>query len=443
MINSLLKSYASDIHVSKLFRGAAGSLVVTIIGNILGFVTSVVIARALKAEEFGVYVYVLTWINVLALTSQLGFAPAVLRFVSSSVAKFEWGLAKGILKYTLLVSFASSVLVGIIAAIVAWLFKARLGEENLNAFLIALPLVTLITVAALRAASLRSLKHVVLGLLPESIIRPTLLAIVVVILALTASDKLTAADALLANIGVTAVVFVFGSFMLVSVLPVKVKQARAEYSTAVWWRTSLPMFFSTGMNQILAQADIILVGIFLGATEAGFYSVASRLAAFTNLGKQAADSITAPMISELYATNQLGQLSRIVTLAARGVTLFTACAAVGLALLGKPILMVFGSQFEPGYFPLVILLVGYLFKASFASAGFLLSMTGHQDQSAIINGLSALLNIALNIILIPTYGLLGAALASAITSAIWSVTLAIFARRLIGINPTAFAKLSG
>ena len=201
------------------------------------------------------------------------------------------------------------------------------------------------------------------------------------------------------------------------------------------------MFFSTGMNQILLQADIILVGAFLGATQAGFYAVASRLAIFANLGKQAADSITAPMISEFHATGQRIRLIRLVIFSARGVTAFTLAAALMLLLIGSYVLKIFGAEFVVGYVPMTILLVGYLFRASFASAGFLLSMTGHQDQSALVNGVSAAINIALNVVLIPRYGLAGAAAASAITSAIWSVSLALYARKLLDINPTAFARM--
>jgi O-antigen/teichoic acid export membrane protein len=201
------------------------------------------------------------------------------------------------------------------------------------------------------------------------------------------------------------------------------------------------MFFSVGMKLILQQADIIVVGSLLGVAEAGVYAVASRLAAFTILGKRAADSIVAPMIAEFYATQERLKLSKLVIVSARTVTAFTLAAALGLLVLGPFLLGLFGSEFRQGYAVMSLLLLGHFFKASFASAGFLLSMTGHQDQTAIVSAVCAAINVVLLFLLVPEFGLIGAGLAAAITNAIWSSLLALYAWKLLGINATAFARI--
>jgi O-antigen/teichoic acid export membrane protein len=148
------------------------------------------------------------------------------------------------------------------------------------------------------------------------------------------------------------------------------------------------------------------------------------------------------LIAEFFATNERRKLSKLVIVSARTVTAFTLVAAGGLLILGPIILGLFGPEFKQGYAVLSLLLLGHFFKASFASAGFLLSMTGHQDQTAIISGVGAVINVILLFLLVPVFGLVGAGLAAAITNAIWSISLTVYAWKLLGINPTAFARIA-
>lgn len=438
-IRQILTTLQED-GIAVFVHGAMRSMIVSILATGIGFLVTVVLAKTLGATQYGLYVYILSWLAVISLGGQLGFTPLLVRFVAAYTAREQWGRCRGILTHTTLVSTGTSIVISLIAGAVVWMARSRFEAENAWTFIFALPLIVLITVSALRAAALRALKRVVYSAVPESIIRPVLIASGVLISAYVVSGPVTARDALLVNILATFAVFLIGTFLLLRVMPPQVRAAKPEYAVAEWWRTSLPMFFSIGMRRILSQTDIILVGSLVGVKEAGIYAVASRLANFAILGKEAADSITAPLISEFYATEQRIQLSRLVIISARAVTAFTLAASIMLLLFGTYILRYFGSEFVAAFVPLLILLLGHLFKASFASAGFLLSMTGFQDYSASISIISAIINLVLNLVLIPLFGLTGAALATALTSAIWSIALMIYARKLLDINPTAFAR---
>ena len=105
------------------------------------------------------------------------------------------------------------------------------------------------------------------------------------------------------------------------------------------------------------------------------------------------------------------------------------------------LLGLFGEEFTKGYGVLSILLVGQTINAIAGSVGFLMVMTGHQTVAAKVLGSSAILNIVLNASLIPAYGAIGAAIATAVSTAFWNIAMLYFVKRNVNINPTVFARL--
>jgi O-antigen/teichoic acid export membrane protein len=90
-------------------------------------------------------------------------------------------------------------------------------------------------------------------------------------------------------------------------------------------------------------------------------------------------------------------------------------AAIVLLTLGYPLLWLFGPKFVEGYPVMMILVVGFLFRSSMGPAEFLLNMLGQQRLCAAVLVTTAVLNVALNLVLVPAFGLLGAATATSIS----------------------------
>jgi O-antigen/teichoic acid export membrane protein len=113
--------------------------------------------------------------------------------------------------------------------------------------------------------------------------------------------------------------------------------------------------------------------------------------------------------------------------------------ALVFLFFGKTLLnLVFGPEFIPAYEPLAILTVGQLINSATGSVGFLLMMTGYEQDTARGMAIAAVSNIVLNLVLVPLWGTKGAALASAITLVIWNVLLWLAVRRRLKINSMAF-----
>jgi O-antigen/teichoic acid export membrane protein len=109
--------------------------------------------------------------------------------------------------------------------------------------------------------------------------------------------------------------------------------------------------------------------------------------------------------------------------------------ALVLLLLGKWLLGLYGAPFRAAYPVLVLLVIAASTVALVGSlGGFLLTMTEYQKEAAWIIGGSALLNLALAVVLTPLFGLVGTASATLIATVARSAVLVVFLRRTMGVN---------
>ena len=126
----------------------------------------------------------------------------------------------------------------------------------------------------------------------------------------------------------------------------------------------------------------------------------------------------------------------------RGIAPWIALPAMAVTLLliagGKLLLPRVGEGFEVGWLALVFLALGNLVLSINGPASLLLNMTGHQDATAKAYGAAAAANIALNIILIPRFGLAGAALATMVSTGAMSCWLVWIASRTLGIRTAVY-----
>jgi O-antigen/teichoic acid export membrane protein len=436
----LWQKLQTDRNCAVLARGAIGSFVVKILGAGIAFGLHILLARLLGVTQYGIYIYALTWVNILVIASLLGLNTSLLRFIAAYKAQERWGLLKGVVHRSTQFVVIFSLLISGIGGIVVWSLRNRIGQDQAVTFGVALILLPVLVLVRLREASLRALKRVVQSELPIRIIRPLLLAAVLSGLYFYLRQPLQATQAMAINLIAVFAALVMGTVWLVKQLPEQVRDAQPIYAHREWLKVSLPLLLIAGMHLILKQTDIIMLGAIRGSGEAGIYSVASRISDLVVFGLMAINTILAPMISELYSTGKNKELQRIVTLAARAIFVFTLMFSIILAVFGKFALSLFGAEFAVTYVPLLILLCGQIVNALAGSVGFVMTMTGHQNQAGAIVAVSAAVNTILNALLIPLMGLVGAAISTAFTMALWNITMLVYVQRRLGINSTVITK---
>ena len=417
-----------------LVRGSIGSLAVRSAGLAAALGAEVLLTRRLGTAGYGVYSFVLSWLAVIAVGLKLGLDAALVRCIASYRAAENWDLLKGIISW----SFRLVAGFGLAAALALWLVTTRSGllqdAQVKAAFAVGCLILPLIPLLALRESSLQGLKRPALSLFSSRILLPLTLTVSIAAyyLAAGAIDSRTALYCLFIAHGAAVL---FSSAVLFRSLPEAARRAEPEFRRGEWTAVGAGMLFVSGQYLIFNRIDIIMLEPLAGKSATGIYSAAVRLAWLVSFFVQAVSVIAAPLISELHSGKRKAELHRMVHLAVSASSACSALVFIALVIAGKFALGIFGPEFVAGYRALVILCAAQFFNAVTGPSGFLLTMTGHEKQLAVLLSLALALNVILNYLLIPLYGIEGAAMATGISTIFWNALAALLIRRRLGIIP--------
>jgi O-antigen/teichoic acid export membrane protein len=192
---------------------------------------------------------------------------------------------------------------------------------------------------------------------------------------------------------------------------------------------ALPMLVTTSMQLVISQTDILMLGIMTRDTDVGVYHLAVRLLSVIQFVLISTNAVVAPRISEFYHKGRRAELQRLVKRVTRIAFFAAMMLTIGFILFGRILLGMFGGSFREGYTALVILAIGHFFNAASGPVGMFLNMTGHQKSIRNVVATAAALNFLFNLILIPRYGINGAAAAGMISMIFWNVAACVYVHR--------------
>ncbi len=421
-----------------LARGALGAFTVNVTGSLLSIGVHILLARGIGVNGYGIYVYVITWCSLLVLLGKMGLDTAILRFGAAYRAQGKWDLLRGLLSRSKQLSMIASATVGAALYATVWEIKGRVDPDLAMGFLIGSLLLPLFALTDLNVGSLRSLLRSVAAQLPIAVIRPLLIMAGFFVCALLYSGGVDGPAAIAIHVIAQAMVLIVTFVLVRAYIPKEITRVQAEFRSREWLRVALPLMFITAMGVMLNYTDTVMVGALLGPSDAGIYSAASRLAMMILFALNAVNVISGPMISTLYTKKASQELQNLVIRIAWGVLAFALPVALTLIIGGAWILGVFGNEFVTAHTTLSILAMAQLVNAMAGPVGYLMTMTGHQRQAAWVLGGSVLLNITLNAAMIPAVGIVGAAVATALVTVTWNLSMVYLIRKNVGINMLAF-----
>lgn len=436
-----VRALVAEARRSPLARGASGAFVLKVIDAGAALLIALVLARLLGAEEFGRYSVVIAWVSLLTIPALLGMENLTVRHVAGYTTKGDLPHLRGLVRFVVGVVAVVSILVAAIAASVGVAFG--LPGIAATTFAIGMALIPMAALTRILQAATRGLHRVVAGLIPELVVTPGLLLLFIALGWLGAAPTLDATWAVGINVAATAAGAATAALILARLLPRELGGIPARTEARSWLVTAMPLLLIGGMQMVIRQADIVLLGLIQGPRAAGIYAVATRGSQLVSFLLYAVNTALAPNISRLHVAGRRDELQRIVTRSARVVLAVAAPIAGALIVFGPTFLSVFGEEFRDGATALAILAVAQLFNAATGSVGNLLTMTGHERDAAAGFGLSGIANVGLNLALIPSLGIVGAALANAGSLAIWNILLTLAVRRRLGIHATALGRIGG
>jgi len=378
------------------------------------FVTTIVLTRALGASDFGLYSLGLVVLQAGAVIALFGLNNGALKYISAYLALSDKERVKGTIIQAIAFPLVFGVFLGAIAYFcsgsIAEFFNKPGLESVIKIFSFGIPFFALMQSCEAVTRGFKTAKYKVLG---EKILKPSLNFVLVLILYFFGYRLLGMVWAFVIAILFT-VLFLFWSIK--KVFPeISFKNVIPKFETKRLLTTSCSLMFVWIILFLLQWTDISMIGYFLSSNEVGIYQVAARVSLLMIMFLSAFGAIFAPVISALYHKGENQKLASTFKTVTRWGLSLTLLVFLVLIMSSEEVLRVFGSGFVLGTSSLVVLCLGKLVFVGVGVSGFILTMTGREKLES-LNALGILiLNVVLNMILIPVFGILGAAIATAIS----------------------------
>lgn len=407
-----------------LLRKAGGSAVLKASSLLLGFLTSILLARTLGPDEFGRYVFAFSVISLAALPVGTALNQFIMRESARAFALDSPALIKGLIKR----SFVWVPSIGLLVCVSLWCWVS--GRSDDATFMWGLPIIPLMALVALCTELLRGAGLILQSQWPDMVLRP--LSFVVLTCGLMITSALTAVTALVAYglalvVTLCTVVWLFRS----GIATKKYRETQAEFDDGRWLR-SMPWFMAIsaiGAGSTLSGA-IILGLVNADVSQVAAFQLGLSFSALVGLPLVIVNIVVGPQITQWW---EAGDKDSCIALLSQ-MTRVAACVSLvgGAAVLYLPeiILGVFyGDAYEYGVKTLQVLVVSQMVNVAFGPVGLALTLSGFERQAFTGQLVGLMMSLSVTVMLVGEYGAAGAAVGAFAGLLVWNIWMAFQVRR--------------
>jgi len=428
-----------NVFNSKQIRVAAvGGLTIKFLSAFFALLNGVMLARMLSIEDFGMYVLAFTTINIIAVPISLGFPTLIMRYIPKYIVSNDMASIKGLLIKTNSYIFFAHVIAFLLIIAAYYIWWNRFPESTITTFWYAFSLMPFLVFGSLRAAALRGLKLIILGELPETLLRNFILSVALLVYFFF-KFELTPERAMLLHLVAGIMAFLSGYVFLKRKLLNQLRNIKPSYHRKEWVKQAIP-YSVTQLVSILKKKSITYILVIFGSLEAvALFDVAMRGATLVSFTLSALNNAVSPFISAAFTQNNIKSVQKIVTKSNRIIFVFALPVALVFIIGGEPLISwVFGEAYALAYIPLAILCISQLVNALAGSAGPVLNMTGNQSYLSRNQIHMMILSLALSIPLVIYYDVLGGAIAFSLVLVVQNILLVWFIKKRLNVNMTIF-----
>jgi len=385
----------------------------------LRLLTTCFLSGALGTTGFGIYTFATTVVNILTALSPLGTKAGITMFGARYMGKAEHSKLKGAIQSVVGVTlitgplFALGLYLSIHSGLILSSRPAEAGALMVGALAVLFGTPLAVGVGALVAA--KDMRGQALGFQ-------------IAVPGLTLLGCLVAVGM---GTGIDGTMLAFGIAHLVALIYVCIRAWRwfgpvlrdrtiqAEHRLREMLAYSLPSSFAHLLYQANLWIDILMLTWLATASDVGVYKVAVAMAMLGAMPVMASTTMFGPVVADLVYANKYDKLNQLLKIVTRWLIIVSAPLYLFVLLLPDLILSVFDPAYQQGVQALSILMIGQVVYVACAPAGITLVMAGYSLLN-MVNGIIAVaVNLTLNYLLIPEYGILGAATASCVAISLW------------------------
>jgi O-antigen/teichoic acid export membrane protein len=425
---------------ASLTRKLAGTIfVIRVLSAGLAYLAQILLARWMGGSDYGVYVYVWTWVLLLGSMMDFGISASAQKIIPEYRARAEQALLRGFLSGSRWMTFAVSTVISLALAGLVKLLSPWIEAGAVVPLYIGCATLPPFVVANTQDGIARSHDWMRLGLMPQFIVRQAL--IIGFTFGLFALGfNLGATAAMIASAGAVWFAMIGQMIVLNRRLASHLEAGPKAYDIRGWLAISLPILLVESFYLLLSYTDVLVLQQFRSSEEVGVYFAVVKTLALVSFIHYAMSATTAHRFAEYNALGDKARLSAYVAHAINWTFWPSLGATIVLLMLGKPLLWLFGPQFVIGYDIMFVAAVGLVVRAAIGPVERLLNMLGHQHICALAYAAAFVMNVVLCVALVPRFGGHGAAAATSLSLTSETVLLFWIVRRRLGLHVLAFGK---
>lgn len=424
----------NDSTAREAARGTGLILAGSVITQLAEYLYRFAVARGLGPDGFGTFSQARSVLLVLAVLSTLGLNAGVKRFVAKLGEEGRGAEARRVIRDgSWLV--AASTLAG---AALLWALAGPLGAAFHNPSLVwplrilafALPTAVGIDYVARIGEAFRSFRAAVVA---RQVLDPCLRLVLTV-------GLLALGGGLTAVMGAYAVSGVIGLLVAIG-LVARIERLRALDRGAVssqagtLLRFSLPLVFGGVLFDFAERIDILMIGLFRDEAQVGVYAVGSALARALLLLVASTVPVVGTLAAEAVGRGSAEEIAKLHRTVTRWMLFFTAPLGAGLLLFPEEaVTLLFGRQYAEAAATVQVLVLAYLTGVLAGPVGLLLNTMGKTHWTLANMAIRTAINIVLNLLLIPRFGIVGAAWGTVVSLAVASALMLVWLGRMAPIG---------
>ncbi len=432
-----------DYAIKKVAKGGFIIFLGIVLSSIAVLFYKVLAARYLGPGDYGLLTLGITILNFAWLLGLAGMHQSIGKFINHHLAKKQYDQVKGILISSFVITIAFSIIILIFlysssAYIGNNLFKIQGLDTIIKIFSIGIPFSVLTQLLKYYFYAFKKPEYVIIS---ESVFEKMLNLIFIILVIYVSASLFTLSWAYVISLIISSVA---ATLLLKSKLKnILKKELKPKFNFKQLISFSFPLMITGFLGAALVWTDTIFIGIFKSEVDVGIYNAAFIIASALMIFWLSFGDIFYPIISELYAKRAKASIRKIFEVASRWIFILVLPIFIFvLAFPTRTLSITFGQNYLEASVPLVILIMGYFFATLFGLSEQGLRTFKKTKFLGISTTFALVGNIILNIILIPLYGIVGAAIATTLSLIILSLTKLFVFKRILkfGYNRLLYLK---
>ncbi len=411
----------TDRNLHLLLKGSGWVMFFKVLGALSGYLFTFVVSKELGAGTYGIFEMCFTAMMIITTLGKFGMDSSLVRLIPQYKEQNKRGAIPKVYRNSLWFGTAMGAVLGIMLFFSAgWLARVFGTEEYEWGFKITALIVVPSVWWFINSETLRAFKR----MLPYAMMQQGAMFLLATLLIWALPWEGLAENFQVPVIAFYIAILVIAGLSFLVLRPSLQKEKMNEGtpdSMRFLLRLATPILVSGSMFLVMSWTDTLMLGYFADEVAIGVYRVIFKIASLITFTQFAINSIAAPMYAQFHARDSVKDMAQITRQIGMLNLVFAIPLFAAIALFPEFITGMFGEEYKVGATEMIVLAAGQLVNSLCGPNMTILTMTGKERNAQAIMMVAAGANLLLNFLLIPKYGIMGAAIATSVSMVLWNI----------------------